>query len=90
MRGESLSHVLKESRILPASACRMLDLGIRSGNGDMVMEEIAERLSADASYALEQKAARVEPMMVLTASALVGCILLSVMLPLMHIMTMIG
>ena len=90
MRGESLSHVLKESRILPPSACRMMDLGIRSGSGDTVMEEIAEKLSADAGYALEQKAARVEPIMVLTASVLVGCILLSVMLPLMHIMTMIG
>ena len=90
MSGESLSNVLKESRILPPSACRMLELGIRSGSGDTVMEEIAAQLSYDAGHALEQKAAQVEPAMVLTASLLVGCILMSVMLPLMHIMTTIG
>lgn len=90
MRGESLSDVLKKSQILPPSACRLLDLGMRSGNGDVVMEEIAARLSDDANHALEQRVALVEPAMVLTASILIGCILLSVMLPLMHIMTAIG
>lgn len=90
MNGESLSDVLKKSRILPPSSCRLLDLGIRSGNGDAVMEEIAARLSEDANQALEQKIAQVEPAMVLIASVLVGSILLSVMLPLMHIMTAIG
>lgn len=90
VRGESLSDVLKRSEILPASACRMLELGIRGGNGDTVMDEIAARLSEEASYALEQKAAKVEPAMVMTASVLVGFILLAVMLPLMNIMTAIG
>lgn len=90
MQGQSLSDVMKKSEVLPAAACRMLELGIRGGNGETVMEEIAGRLAEDAQYALEQKVARVEPAMVITASVLVGFILLSVMLPLMHIMTAIG
>lgn len=68
----------------------MLELGLRGGTGDQVMEEIAGRLSEEASQTLEQRVAQVEPAMVLAASLLVGIILLSVMLPLMHIMSAIG
>ena len=90
MCGENIADVLKKTNVLPASACRMLELGIRGGSGDTVMDEIANRLSEEAGYAIEQKVAQVEPAMVMTASVLVGFILLSVMLPLMNIMTAIG
>lgn len=89
-RGEGLAQVLKENEVIPASYCRMLELGVRGGNGDAVMEDIAGRLSVEAGRALEQKVALVEPVMVMTASLLVGAILLSVMLPLMNIMSAIG
>lgn len=88
--GVSLAQALREADTLPPSACRMLELGLRGGNGDQVMEEIAGRLSEEASQALEQRVAQVEPAMVLAMSLLVGVILLSVMLPLMHIMSAIG
>lgn len=88
--GEGLAEVLKKNDVLPVSFCRMLDLGFKSGRGDSVMVEIAERLSYEASQALEQKISQVEPVMVMTASVLVGMILMSVMLPLMNIMTAIG
>lgn len=89
-RGESLSKALGDSGMMPASACRLLTLGMRSGSGDQVMEDIARRLSEDAQQALEQQAAKVEPALVLVTSVLVGAILLSVMLPLMNIMAAIG
>ena len=54
------------------------------------MEEIARRLTLESQEALEAKVARVEPALVLVTSVMVGVILLSVMLPLMHIMTAIG
>lgn len=88
--GGELTKTLRSSDALPASACRLLELGMRGGSGDEVMEEIADRLSEEAAQALEEKAAKVEPTMVLAASLLVGVILLSVMLPLMHIMSAIG
>lgn len=88
--GEELTKALKQAEALPASACRMLELGMRGGNGDAVMEEIADRLSQEAAQALEERTAQVEPAMVLGASLLVGIILLSVMLPLMNIMSAIG
>lgn len=88
--GATLADAMGEAELLPASACRMLSVGLRGGNSDQVMEQIADRLMEDASDALEAGISRVEPAMVLAASALVGVILLSVMLPLMNIMSSIG
>ncbi len=89
-QGQGLARVLKNSQVLPASCCRMLELGVKGGNGDQVMEDIAGQLSEEAAQALEQKVALIEPAMVMAASLLVGAILLSVMLPLMNIMSAIG
>lgn len=88
--GADLPAALHETDLLPPAACRLLTLGFRSGSGDTVLEEVAERLSLEADQALERRTARVEPALVLTASALVGIILLAVMLPLLQIMQTIG
>lgn len=89
-QGAGLAAALRDSQALPVAACRLLALGLRSGTGDTVMEEIARRLTLESQEALEAKVARVEPALVLVTSVMVGVILLSVMLPLMHIMTAIG
>ena len=72
------------------SSCRLLTLGMRSGTGDSVMEGIAARMLADAQENLERMIGKIEPALVLVTSFLVGVILLSVMLPLMNIMSAIG
>ena len=89
-QGASLADALRDTGTLPAASCRLLALGLRSGSGDTVMEEIARRLSEEADDALEHRVAQVEPALVLVTSLRVGAILLAVMLPLMHIMTAIG
>ena len=86
----TLSAALGESGLLPAGACRLLEIGQRSGSADAAMEKIARDLSEDSDAALEDLVGRVEPALVLVCSVLVGLILLSVMLPLMHIMSAIG
>lgn len=88
--GDDLAVSLKETDMLPAAACRLLALGIRGGSGDTAMEEVARRLTEDSETAIEEKVSRVEPALVLVTSLLVGIILLSVMLPLMNIMSTIG
>ena len=89
-QGANLADALRDTGTLPAASCRLLALGLRSGSGDTVMEEISRRLSEEADAALEHRVAQVEPALVLVTSLLVGAILLAVMLPLMHIMTAIG
>lgn len=89
-RGEAMGMAMRESGLLPAASCRLLEVGHRSGAGDEAMARIADSLSDDSEQTLEEKVSRVEPALVLVCSILVGMILLSVMLPLMHIMSAIG
>ena len=89
-RGEELAQAVRQSGVLPPAECRLLALGLRSGSGDRVMEDIARRLGQAGEDALEDRVSRVEPALVGVTSVLVGVILLSVMLPLMHIMSAIG
>jgi len=85
--GIPLLDALKESEILPQSACRLLSVGMQGGNGDAVMREIADKLSGEAEEALANKVDKIEPALVLTVSVLVGMILLLVMfLGVTHVM----
>lgn len=88
--GKELAESMAAAQLLPPAESRMLTVGLRSGNGDRVMEEIARRLSQQAEDAVEDAVSKIEPTMVLIASLLVGLILLSVMLPLINIMSTIG
>lgn len=88
--GQDQGSALKESGVLPASFCHLLDLGLKSGSVERSMEKIADDLSENSEAALENMVSRVEPALVLVCSILVGLILLSVMMPLMHIMSAIG
>lgn len=88
--GETQGNALKNSGLLPASSCHLLELGLKSGAGERSMEKIAGDMAEDSEAALEEAVNRVEPALVLVCSALVGLILLSVMLPLMHIISAIG
>ena len=88
--GQSLVEAAAENQLLPPAQCRMLLLALRSGNGDEVMDSIAGSLLREAQEALEDIITQVEPMMVLISSLLVGMILLSVMLPLMDILSVLG
>ena len=89
-QGQALGAALKESGLLPAAQCRLMELAQRSGAGDAAMDKIAQALTEDGELSLEEKVSRAEPALVLVCSVLVGLILLSVMLPLMHIMAAIG
>ncbi|WP_425756481.1 type II secretion system F family protein [Ihubacter sp. rT4E-8] len=88
--GQTLSMAMQGSSLLPASACRLMELGQRSGAMDTTIEKIADDLADQSEYAIEELVSRIEPALVLICSLLVGLILLSVMLPLMHIMAAIG
>lgn len=88
--GDSLADAMAAAEFLSAAQSRMLTLGLRGGNADLVMEKIAGDLADEASDALESAISRIEPAMVLGSSLLVGLILLTVMLPLLHILSSLG
>ena len=88
--GAGLAEAMRDANMLAPAYCRMLALGVRSGSADTVIQEIARRLSDDGEAELERKVGRIEPALTIAGSLLVGVILLSVMLPLLNILTAVG
>lgn len=66
---------------------RMAVLAARTGNLEQVMEKIADNYQEEADDEIHDLIAVVEPTLVIILSVVVGLILLSVMLPLLSIMT---
>ena len=88
--GAALDDALQQTDLLPPARGRMLAVGLRSGNVDRILTDLADRMEQDARQALEDTLSRVEPAMVLLCAALVGLILLSVMVPLLDILAALG
>lgn len=88
--GAALAQAMGEADILSPSLCQLLSVGMHSGSADQVMQTIADRLAEEAQTELERTVAKIEPAMVVLCALLVGAILLSVMLPLMGILSAIG
>ncbi len=88
--GASLACALRESGLLSGAETRLLDTGLRGGSGETVMEQIALHRMEQSEAALAARTGKIEPALVVIMTVAVGAILLSVMLPLMQIMTTIG
>lgn len=81
---------LQQTGLFPRIFSRMLSLGNRTGELDKVMGKIARTYEADVQNRLTRLAGLVEPLLVIVLSIIVGAILLTVMLPLIEIMSSIG
>lgn len=88
--GHSLTESLTKTNIFPAVYSRMLSLGAKSGSADTVLDEIARRCETTVNESIERILGRIEPTLVIITSLIVGVILLSVMMPLMNIMSSLG
>ena len=68
----------------------MVYVGFRAGAADSALSDIASRLQTETDEKLQSLAGLLEPTLVAVLSVLVGLILLSVMLPLVNVMSNIG
>ena len=66
---------------------RMAILGAKTGNMENVLEKVATTYQEEADEEINDLIAVVEPTLVIVLSVIVGIILLSVMLPLLNIMS---
>lgn len=89
-KGVFFEEAVVEADIFDSMHNRMIRIGQRTGSLDQVMGEIARLCQKDASERIWQKISMIEPTVVIVLAVLVGLILLSVMLPLMSIMSQIG
>ena len=88
--GSTLADALTKADILSSQDGKMLSIGSRGGKSDEAMAEIARRGDINVRDEIDRIVGRIEPTLVIVSSVVVGIILLSVMLPLMGIMTSIG
>ncbi|MDF2949353.1 MAG: epsF [Sedimentibacter sp.] len=69
---------------------QMLTMGQRTGEMDVVMKKIANIYESDSNDSINNAVSLIEPILVGTLCVVIGFILISVMLPLMNIMSSIG
>jgi type IV pilus assembly protein PilC len=88
--GKTLSESMSAAGLISARDSRLLSIGIRSGMEDKAMADVAQRGSAGVQDEIDRLIGKIEPTLVIITSVIIGVILLSVMLPLMGIMSTIG
>lgn len=89
-QGMSFSNALVKTGIFTGIYARMITVGFKTGTVDSIMKKLAERYEEEVDRQIGGIIAILEPTLVAVLSIIVGMILLSVMLPLMGIMSSIG
>lgn len=89
-RGDYIHDAMKEAGIFQAQHQRMLQIGYRSGNSDVVLEKISKYYEESTLNRIQKVLGAIEPTLVIIFSLTVGLILLSVIMPLIGIMSSIG
>lgn len=88
--GASFPKAMESVNMFPGIYASMISIGAKTGNLDTVMHNLAELYSEDVDDSVDKVVSVIEPSMVAVLSIVIGAILLSVMLPLMGIMSSIG
>lgn len=89
-QGEGFSESLEEAKIFTGIYSRMLSIGFKTGAADQVFKRVAAQYESDLDDRLNHLISILEPTLVAILSFVVGMILLSVMLPLLGIMSSVG
>ena len=88
--GAPFVQALSATGIFSAVNMRMISIAFNTGTLDKAMANIAEKAQKKVSAVIQTAVSRFEPTMVVIMALAVGFILVSVMIPLMSIMTVIG
>ena len=90
LEGKEYAQALKDAEIFSNLQSRMASIGFKSGNPQEAMNRIADDYDKEVDKRIHDIIAVLEPTLVIILSIIVGMILLSVILPLMGIMSSIG
>lgn len=88
--GENFLNSLSDLSIFSSMHIQMLNMGQRTGEMDIVMKKLTNIYENEADQAISNSVALIEPVLVGILCVVIGFILISVMLPLMNIMSSIG
>lgn len=90
VEGYNFSESLGKAGIFSNLYSRMIYIGVKSGNVDVVLAKIASLYEEDTDKRLRNFISILEPTLVICLSLVVGLILLSVILPLLGVMASMG
>lgn len=90
MNGDNFPEALNKANIFTSFYSKMVSVGFKSGSMDTAMKQISERFEHDTEKKIYSLISILEPTLVIILSLIVGMVLLSVILPLMGIMSTIG
>lgn len=88
--GKDLKETFEQIEIFPPLFIRMLVIGQSTGQLDEMLEKCASVFDDETDDAIERLTSMIEPILIIILSVIVGFILLSIMLPMIDIMTLIG
>ena len=88
--GGSPADALAKSGLFSSRDCRLLKLAEQTGSLPDTLEDLAQRQEDESLRRIDRTVGAIEPAIVVITSALAGVILLSVMLPLMGLLSTIG
>ena len=88
--GGSPADALAKSGLFSGRDCRLLKLAEQTGSLPDTLEDLAQRQEEESLRRIDRTVGAIEPAIVVITSALAGVILLSVMLPLMGLLSTIG
>ncbi len=88
--GEYFADAVCDAGILPKIYSRSLKIAYTSGSFDAVWKKISRRMDESAQRTLSNLVSMVEPAMIVVLAVMIGSVLLTIMLPLMNIMSALG
>ncbi|MCR5775302.1 MAG: type II secretion system F family protein [Lachnospiraceae bacterium] len=87
--GAPFDEALKQSGILSGVNARMMTIGHRTGSSDVVMEQISDLSQKRIDTGISNALGTIEPVLIVILSLVIGAILMSVMFPLLGIVSSI-
>ncbi len=85
--GESFSKSLNSSGLFGGMEARLISIGFTTGSGDEVMQNLAIRYQEESTNLIDEAISVLEPTIVIVMTLLVGLVLLSVMMPLLGVLS---
>lgn len=88
--GEYFADIISTAGIFPSMSARSLKIAYSSGSFELAWKKLAEQCGDAAMESASSIVAFIEPSIVIVLTTVIGAILLTVMIPLMNIMSVLG
>lgn len=88
--GESFSKAVAKTDVFSGMYIKFIEIGQKTGSVDSVMKKISDICDTDADTSINNATSVIEPLLVGILSIIIGVILISVMIPLVQVMSSIA